>query len=310
MDVVEELSTGWLKVRPPAGSFSMIETRHIAQIAPNQPNWVVQTDGNVGVYVGTDVPKDKPSLIEGCRLVRGAQVVGVGPARMEGSLTYLPIEAPAREFRYLHADAVQRANNLTVVSGQGPAGSASQLTEAESLWLRAEQAERNGSVVEAINFYTQAAEKAQTAHPELALQARNRAYWLQESLRGTHSTFTPSPLPAGDYRLTPVSQGVQINRPVATTVANASGQRASTGPGRLRRAGRSVDGRLTYVLDALDGRSFYYVTPEPGVDLEPLLNRNVELFGSAIYSGELRANYMRVDRRNCCRDETAVSVLQ
>jgi hypothetical protein len=39
-----------------------------------------------------------------------------------------------------------------------------------------------------------------------------------------------------------------------------------------------------------------YVTPQDGVNLEPFLHHNVELFGTTVYSGELRANLMTVAR--------------
>jgi hypothetical protein len=48
------------------------------------------------------------------------------------------------------------------------------------------------------------------------------------------------------------------------------------------------------VLETSQGLPMMYVTPEPGIDLEPYVNQNVQLFGPAIYHGELRANYMTV----------------
>ena len=51
-----------------------------------------------------------------------------------------------------------------------------------------------------------------------------------------------------------------------------------------------------YVLVTDRSVPFYYVTAEPGVNLDPYLKRRVECFGQAIYSGELRHNYMRVAR--------------
>ena len=44
------------------------------------------------------------------------------------------------------------------------------------------------------------------------------------------------------------------------------------------------------------GTPFYYVTAQPGVNLDPYLGKRVECYGEAIYSGDLRANYMRVSR--------------
>ena len=57
-----------------------------------------------------------------------------------------------------------------------------------------------------------------------------------------------------------------------------------------------VDGKQAYVLENTQGRPLLYVTAQAGLNLEPYVNRNVELFGPAIYRGDLRANYMTVVR--------------
>jgi hypothetical protein len=76
----------------------------------------------------------------------------------------------------------------------------------------------------------------------------------------------------------------------------AAGTEYSSGPGWLQVSARSAEGKKTYVMVSDRGAPFYYVTGQPGVNLEPYLKRRVELFGQAIYSGDLRANYMRVAR--------------
>ncbi len=70
----------------------------------------------------------------------------------------------------------------------------------------------------------------------------------------------------------------------------------SSGPGKLRRAGRVLEGRKTYVLESSANYPMLYVTPGPNVDLDPYLGQFVELFGPAVYNGDLRANYMTVMR--------------
>lgn len=65
-------------------------------------------------------------------------------------------------------------------------------------------------------------------------------------------------------------------------------------PGRLRRAGFFVDGKQAYVLEDSTGRPHLYVTAQPGVHLEPYINRIVTLTGPTVYRGDLRANYMTV----------------
>ena len=321
VQVIEELPNGWLKIHPPAGSFSWINTRFVEQVAPNQPNWMVicHPDVRVPVIVGTDFKKEKPSQVEGSKLVRGAQVTSVGAARVDEEGTWLPVEPPPAEVRYIRADSVARNGVPAASPLPPPAATAAKTsatsppppaptTEAEALWMRARQAEVAGFFPEAIDLYNRTAALAQASNPELARQAHDRADWLsRKTTTPAHSTFTPAPLPPGDVRLTatPVTPpNVHLAGPVAVQTTTGYPQPASVAPaavassgaGRLRRAGRCLEGRTTYVLESAQGRPLYYVTPEPGVELEPWVNRIVELFGTASYSGDLRANYMRVGR--------------
>jgi hypothetical protein len=301
IQVIEELGNGWLKIRPPAGSFSWIDTRYVQQRFPTVPtNWVVVAgDSRVAAVVGTDFQKDVPSQIEGSRLATGTQVTSLGPARVDDQGMWLPIEPPPGECRYVRADAVTRgdgsvpagptpiagATSAAKVSGSTPVSPGATMTEAEALGTRAAQAERAGNVAVAIDLYTRAAAAAQATNPELARQASNRAYWLAHP--PPYSTFTPAPPtvqlagPVGVYTTTPSPQSLPA---------------VSSGPGRLRRAGRMLEGRATYVLESAQGRPLFYVTAEAGLELEPYVNRNVELFGVSNYSGELRANCMRAER--------------
>ena len=325
VQVVEELGNGWLKIRPPAGSFSWISANAVQHVVPNQPNWMVvgPADVRVAVIVGTDFKKDVPSQIEGSRLSRGAQVISIGPARVDEQGAWLPIESPPGEFRYLRADVVTRSDGSPIVRTGGlPAAAPGSMlaakpvvstplpsmTDCETFWKQATDAERAGNIPTAIDLYDRAAASGQGIHPELVQQARDRASWL--SARASvpaHSTFTSTAVPSADFRLTsspaappnvqlagPVGVYTTATRPQAPTVA-------TTGPGRLRRAGRFVEGRTTYVLESYQGRLLYYVTAEPGVNLEPFINQNVEMFGPAGYNGELRANYMRVEHVQMAR---------
>ncbi len=78
VQVVEELPSGWLAIRPPAGSFSWINTRFLQHIAAKYTNYVVAYEGYpVPVLIGSSIKKDRPSKI-GVKLPRGAQVHGFG----------------------------------------------------------------------------------------------------------------------------------------------------------------------------------------------------------------------------------------
>src|SRR5262249_15858462 len=71
----------------------------------------------------------------------------------------------------------------------------------------------------------------------------------------------------------------------------------SSGPGYLRRSGIQVDGQTTYALENRRGELLLYVTPEPGVNAEPHLNRLVELFGAIKEGGDVRgASHMYATR--------------
>jgi hypothetical protein len=66
----------------------------------------------------------------------------------------------------------------------------------------------------------------------------------------------------------------------------------SSGPGWLRRASFSVDRQPAYILENGAGRPVLYVTAQAGLNLEPYVNRTVELLGSVIYHDLLQTSYM------------------
>ncbi len=75
VQVVDELPDGWLKIRPPHGSFSFINTRFLDHLAGS--NWAVVSppDVRVPVFVGSDLKPNDRGALQGCTLPRGAQVV-------------------------------------------------------------------------------------------------------------------------------------------------------------------------------------------------------------------------------------------
>ncbi len=248
---------------------------------------------------------------------------------------WLPIEAPIGEVRYLRSDAVHKTGPAIVAGTPSPAsGSRNAITmytasaspasfppptgtPADQVWLRARQAETSGNVNEAIQLYSQLASQTSGSAHDQAMQGLNRAYWLREAQRNSSMQVVPAP-PFHTVQAIPVSQSATpplYLRASGGTEAfssfsqhtSASGSATpwqavtsegylSSGPGRLRRAGRMVDGQRGYVLDSIQNYPMLYCTPHTGIDLEAYLNQNVELIGPAIYRGDLRANYMTVVR--------------
>jgi hypothetical protein len=339
VQVVAEGAGGWLAIRPPESSFSWINTRFLQNIVPHQPNYVVAQEGvAVPVIIGSSIKRDRPDVV-GARLQRGAQVRSVGPALADGEGTWMPVEPPPAEVRYIRAEAV--AKTLTPPDGPGPTAvtvaspvggvvpAASPAAppapppppDGDALWRQAQDAERRGQVTEAIRLYEQAGRANVSVNPARSAEAFERARWLGTANQGTGIPTNPlSPprdprqgLPPGEARMTgtgdhvyPVptdpgtltvrlaSPGPPAPAPAQPGASCGPGGSCSAGSGRLRRAGRTVEDQRTYVLENSQGFPLFYVTPRPGIDLEPYLQRDVELFGPVIYRGDLRANFMTV----------------
>jgi hypothetical protein len=122
---------------------------------------------------------------------------------------------------------------------------------------------------------------------------------LATPMTSTGSSF----LPANPYPPSSQQPTVANNNPSPWQPGGQPARNTYSTPcvGRLIRAGRAYSGRKTYVFmqqNAEPGHDAYrcYASPQVGVDLEPYLNKNVELFGQAEYNGELRANYMIVEQ--------------
>jgi len=347
VEVVEELPDGWLKIRPPHGSFSWINTRFLQHIAPNQPNYVITPpDELVPVYVGSEIQKGRPT-VEGVKLKRGTQVQSIGrPLADDGKAqpgedgTWMPIEPPEGEFRFIQAAAVTKTKLAVdtvaaarVPTNAAPAGSTfvptaggapapaaqgnaiTPVPDLQALYNRARAAQEANRLSEAITLYEQAATTAQNqGQPQWANQVFAHARALRDRLQAGAAPQGPAgeapatkPLQADPtVRLspppgtTPGAGAPDYTAPVAPTALTARGSPAgnlpSSGPGRLRRAGRTVEYQRTYVLEDTQGLPLLYVTPEAGLDLEPYVNQNVELFGHTAYRGDIRAYYMTVSR--------------
>jgi hypothetical protein len=327
-DKVEVLheSEGWLVIRPPEGSFSWIDTRYLQNVVPRQPNFVVTPTGAaVPVFIGSSIYRGNPTK-EGARLQRGTQVRSIGaPQRApDGRSDWMPIEAPAAENRYLPAAAVIKeppAQTIATVrtSALAPVVSLpAPPLNPDLLWRQALQAESERRIPDAIRLYEAAGEANRTVNPDRSIAAYERARLLQtgRTSAGATSAFVPArtDLDSGGLRIpaTPVvtaPTGWNSGQPAAPAVPAgapavpgrldphslpaSAWQSGVHGPGWtptgwLRRGYRVVERERTYVLEDSQGRPLYYILPQAGLDLEPHVGHNVELYGSLVYHGELR----------------------
>jgi hypothetical protein len=355
VQVVKERADGWLEIRPPQGSFSWINTRSVTQPVPTQPNnFVVVTQGGAkaAVLMGGELGQGRPT-VEGARLEQGTMVLRYVKTGETTRLAYdtdgswMPIDPPAAEVRYLRADAVAKAPAanppaapVPVPAAAAPQGVAPGVTsftptavapapvggqqaaaapgdkpthaQVEEVYNQAVAADRAGNVQLATQLYAKAAALGLAINSPVAPQAIGRANYLL----GTAPPPAGSPL--ADSRLRPstvadpvapvvrLSQpyppaAVPAMQPVSTagamfTTSRQPGESASPPPcvGRLRRAGRGIGNRPTYVLESTTGTPLLYANPVAGVDLDSYIGHTVELTGTTTYYGELRANYMWV----------------
>lgn len=311
VQVERELESGWLVVRPPAGSFSWINNRFVQYISAKYANFVVTYDGHdVPVLIGSCLKMDRPSKI-GVKLPRGAQVRVVGRAMTDEEGTWLPIEPPEGEVRYLRKESVAKLGSAaqTTSSAKAPV----QAPDADTLWRDATRADNAGRLADAIRLYRLAGDANLSLNPERADEAYRRAHWIEQANSSTNSPGGSYYYPDGPTRpptasvspfVLPVNQvGTNAVQPIGGASASAvNAQLVSTkavstpGPdlhyakGRLQHAYKNEANRRYHLLDN-KGHPVLSVRAAPGVDLSSFEDKDVELWGQLSYVSELR-NYL------------------
>jgi hypothetical protein len=312
VQVIEELPSGWLAVRPPAGSFSWINTRFLQHIAAKYTNYVVAYEGYpVPVLIGSSLKTDRPSKI-GVKLPRGAQVRGIGHTRTDNEGTWLPIEPPDGEVRYIRTEDVAnpRTPIRTTVAAAGSAQPAASSIpppppDGDALWRDAEKAERAGRMTDAIRLYRLAGDANLAVNRARADEAYRRAHWLQQANPSTNA-------PGGSYYYPDRGAAASQTPASATRLIGSSGSGAPAGQlvstqsalppwgtpqvggngtaeiGRLRSGSRHVGDQRIYLLMNNQDRPKMYVIAQQGVDLTSFIDRNVQLWGPIVYNNDLR----------------------
>ena len=310
VQVERELESGWLVIRPPAGSFSWINSRFVQHISPNHANYVVTYEGHdVPVLIGSSLKADRPTKI-GVKLPRGAQVRVINPrgAITDEEGTWLPIEPPEGEVRYLRKEAVAKPGS----GGQRNRSSKTpvQAPDADTLWREAQKADNAGRLADAVRLYRLAGDANLSVNPERADEAYRRAHWIEQANSSTNAPggsyyypdgpSSPSAPREGVFML-PINQaGRNVIQPIAGVApGTVNGQLVTTQPASpLRQDLHYTKGRLQFASDRggyrryhlLDdkGHPLLSVRAGPGVDLSSFEGKNVELVGQLAYIRELR----------------------
>lgn len=288
VQVERELESGWLVIRPPSGSFSWINNRFVQRIGPKNVNYVVTYDGHdVPVLIGSSLKTDRPNKI-GVKLPRGAQVRVIGRGMTDEEGTWLPIEPPEGEVRYLPKEAVVTPRRVSAKASAPP-------PDGDTLWRDAQKADHAGRLADAIRLYRLAGDANLSINPSRADEAYRRAHWIEQANSSTNAPGGSSYYPGGDKPLSPAKGspfslpvhqvGTTVIQPIAgTSPGAADGQLVSTQTvyyekGRLLRAFNKKGTKRRYHLLNARGDPFRSVVAAPGVDLSSFENRNVELWG-------------------------------
>jgi hypothetical protein len=314
VEVVELRPDGWFGIKPPRGSFSWIEVRSVQPLPGN--SWVVHTPAQP--LIGSEVVQEKPT-VRGPWLQPGFLLYGFNGPRSrlmdQAGVEWQAVQAPAgKEVRFIQGSDIMPVSGPIPTVAAAPArspgsppGTSSILQppqieppSSQPLWIQARTAQQAGRVSEAVRAYEQLGQQLAATNYAQAILCYNEAAYLRNSHEGSAASSR-----AGLQRTSapaPVQPALSLGAPTTVQTGTVPSYYASaffasplaqwSGPGRLRLSGRSIDGRITYVLETTYGQMLMYVTALPGVNLDPYLGRMVELNGPLVYRGDLRANYM------------------
>jgi SH3-like domain-containing protein len=314
---------GWLWIVPPDGSFSWINNRFIGKVDPASKTALVLESADI--RVGSQLNPENRYVTK-TKLERGAFVIVMDDKTYpseDGAWVKIYPPQP-NEYRYIPASAIEPAAEKAqpvapIPAGPPPALAAPASSQGyspapgDSLWYRAEQAERAGNPAEAERLFLQLARE--TTDHDLQMRCYNRIHFLREGRRPSYPSGYQAGRPSDSYypynsnanRSTPgypytttsraTSQYTYAPIPAvgqapAVTSTNSSTNCQWSGWGWLRRAPFFVDNKQAFVLENSQGMPRLYVTAQPGVNLESYVNKSVNLYGKMTYRGDLRTNYM------------------
>jgi hypothetical protein len=286
---------GWLEIEPPPGSMSWISDL-VVQPLEGGRTLVVLGDADVDVFAGRTVAVAPMDAIV-ARLKRGTQLYALGDKVEHNHAQWWPIRPVAGEARYILATSIERPQSMSAKASPGAAALSTE--DKEPRFAQAELAEKEGRWDDAERLYADLARKHRAPGGDFNFAARceGRIEELRRTRRtGGQVASRTTARPTG--QLTSTSRtGESIDRPPPLPGYTPAGgiepapRRSAdrgTGPGMLYRSSITIDGVQAYALETRRGQLMCYVTPERGLDLEPYVNRNVELFGTFKVRGDMR----------------------
>jgi hypothetical protein len=298
-------SPGWLEIVPPPGAISWIADKAVEPGAPTLDGKKTFKVKNADTPVRPGTALGQPPLdIERCKVAAGTVVTVLGDKVSSHNEDFWPIEPVATESRYIPKTAIQPPPAPATVTAT-PAVNTKPSPAASStdppLWTQADQALKEGRLDDATRLLQDLCRQARIQNDELlADRCRTRLYEIQQQRRRTGTLtsrngstgFTPpdtnSPPPP------PLGKPTSISRNAPAKAVAPKKDNEESAAGYLRRCGLEIEkGKPTYALENRDGSLRLYVTTESGLDLEPYVNRIVELQGVTKSRSDIRGgNHM------------------
>lgn len=313
----------WVAIQPPQGSLSWVNHLFV-EVDKNKPfpqNAVVSHSGTIKLAAGK-IGINKPLETRKATIPDGSivRILGAGVKSEDDQSIWYPIQPPADDFRYLPRSSIQLAGpakeGFIVKSPTPTEGVAPWISPASAslpatprtngkpagwpnhpLWVQAEQASQNNDYDKAERLYFQLAKEMNAANgdTDLANLCYSRIHTLRERRRQPIGKETGAAWNAAKDLVAAPRTEPKADLPRESTPRREepsapapSAKSEWTGTGFLRIAAFKVNGKAVYALDDDRGKTKFYATSSPNVDLEKYLRKTVDLFGTVTYPADLR----------------------
>jgi len=273
---------GWYEIKPPAGSFSWINSKYVKQI--DAKHAIVDCDPSrpAPTLPGSRLVNQEPNR-ESMKVMPGYIAVIVDKPMPVGNEFWLPIEPHPLEVRYIPAESVQAVKPITPAVAGGtnwnlmPSGFATNPKLAE-----AELARKQGELDRARKLLLDVQANSTDAN-----QRQLATNLLENMKNGQASPFQTTSNPRPDETRTAFSP----------TLANLTESKRAdwSAYGRLRETKLQSDyAQPLYSLEDAQGRTIAYVTNVPGKSLRDYVGRMVSVYGPTVYRPEsaVRMHYI------------------
>lgn len=259
---------GWLAIKPPPGSFSWVNAKHVKMVDA-RTGYVDIDDGAVPVLPGSAVVNKAPN-VESVKIPPGFLVTVIDKPFVVDGNTWLVIQPPPTEVRFIPADAVRTGSGLPIVPVS---------KSANPLIAQADDAFNAKQIDKAKALYKEAAER--TANYKEKIYCYERL----ESLEKAATT------PGHPFHMAVGKGGPVPAAPATAKTVTYPPQWSSWGV--LRKAPFEKDGQPVYMLESKEGRALLYVLTAPGTSLKDYVGRMVCLYGSVIRTDDhLKTHYL------------------